>query len=178
MLETRRPKTCFAACRRRRVIKAASTTQTVIALSSEESEFCAILRGTATLLGMKSMARDYRLEVKVALDTDSVPGRGMSVRLGCREGARREHPVVMGAWSFPQARSNNSEHPYNQQRNYWTDKKSRTRAQHGLHHCTKGRLQLALRAALDGFNGKQQNRRETREHSSISADSELQSEMR
>ena len=58
------------------MIKAGSTRQTVIALSSGESEFHAIVRATATSCGMKSMARENRLEVKVALETDSVFGRG------------------------------------------------------------------------------------------------------
>ena len=39
------------------------------------------MRGTAIALGMESTARDYGHEVKVALETDSVPGRGMSPRL-------------------------------------------------------------------------------------------------
>ena len=48
---------------------------------SGESEFFAVVRGTATALGMKSMARDYGHEVKVALEIDSVSG-SMSLRLG------------------------------------------------------------------------------------------------
>ena len=36
----------------------------------------------ATALGMKSMARDFGLEVKLQLETDSVAGRGMALRLG------------------------------------------------------------------------------------------------
>ena len=54
------------------------------------------------------------------------------------------------------------------------------------YHCTKGSSQFALKAALDGLsqvdcgqaeNGEHQNRRETGEHSSSSADSEIQSEL-
>ena len=51
------------------VIKAAKTTLTIIALSSGESAFYAIVRGTATALGMGSLARDHGHEVKVALET-------------------------------------------------------------------------------------------------------------
>ena len=40
------------------VIKAASTTQAVIALLSGALESYAIVRGTATAVGMKSMARE------------------------------------------------------------------------------------------------------------------------
>ena len=53
------------------MMKSASTTRTVIAVSSGESEFYAIVRGTVTALGMTSMARDHSHEVKVALETDS-----------------------------------------------------------------------------------------------------------
>ena len=53
-----------------------------IGLSSGESEFHAIVRGPAPAVGMKSMAGDYGNEVKVALETDSVSGSGMSLRLG------------------------------------------------------------------------------------------------
>ena len=63
-------------------MKAAATTQTVIALSSGESEFYAIVRGVATSLGLKSMALDYGITRKIILETDSVAGRGMSLRLG------------------------------------------------------------------------------------------------
>ena len=41
-----------------------------------------LCHGTATALDMKSMVRDYGHEVKVALETDSVLGSGMSLGLG------------------------------------------------------------------------------------------------
>ena len=41
------------------VIRAASTTQPVIALCREESEFHAKVRGTATSVGVKNIVRDY-----------------------------------------------------------------------------------------------------------------------
>ena len=51
-------------------------------MSSGESEFYAIVRGVATALGFKSMALDYGVVVKIVTETDSVAGRGMSLRLG------------------------------------------------------------------------------------------------
>jgi hypothetical protein len=81
-VRTRRSTTGLAAVHGRHVIKAASTTQTVIALSSGESEFYAIVRGVATALGMKSMALDFGLVVSLQVETDSVAGRGMALRLG------------------------------------------------------------------------------------------------
>jgi hypothetical protein len=81
-IRTRRSTTGLAAFHGRHLIKAASTTQTVIALSIGESEFYANVRGVATALGMKSMAKDFGLEMKLQLETDSVAGRGMALRLG------------------------------------------------------------------------------------------------
>ena len=81
-VRTRKSTTGLAAFYGKHVIKAASTTQTVIALSSGESEFYAIVRGVATALGLKSLAKDYGLAVTVAIETDSVAGRGMALRLG------------------------------------------------------------------------------------------------
>ena len=81
-IETRRSTTGLAAFHGKHLIKAASTTQTVIALSSGESEFHAIARGVATVLGMKNIAKDYGIQVKLGVETDSAAGRGMSLRLG------------------------------------------------------------------------------------------------
>ena len=94
-LRTRRSTTGIAAFHGKHVVKAASTTQTVIALSSGESEFFGIALGTATALGMKGMARDYGHEVKVAFGTDSVSGRGMSLRLGA---GKVRHVDIQWSW--------------------------------------------------------------------------------
>ena len=65
------------------MIKALSATQTVVALSSGESEFYANVRGTAVGLGMKSMYMDL-LGTKFKLDvlTDASAGHGMLLRQG------------------------------------------------------------------------------------------------
>ena len=81
-IRARRSSSGLAAFHGRHLVKAASTTQTVIAMSSGESEFYAIVRGVATALGFKSMALDYGVVVKIVIETDSVAGRGMSLRLG------------------------------------------------------------------------------------------------
>ena len=93
------------------MIKAASTTQTVIVLSSGESEFHAIVRGTAAALGMQSMARDYGHEVKIALETDLVSGLGMWLRLGAGKGRQMD---IEWLWVYHR-RSNDSENTRNQQ---------------------------------------------------------------
>ena len=55
-LRTRRSTTGIAAYHGKHVTKAASTTQTVIALSSGESEFRAVVRDTATVLARREEA--------------------------------------------------------------------------------------------------------------------------
>ena len=64
-LRTRKSTTGIADYHGKHVIKAAPTTQTVIALSSGESQFYAAVRGTATALGMKFMVRDCGHEVRL-----------------------------------------------------------------------------------------------------------------
>ena len=56
-LRSRKPTTSFAACHNQHVMKAASTTQTVIALSSGTSQLYAFVRGT---LVVQSSAFDVR----------------------------------------------------------------------------------------------------------------------
>ena len=90
-LRTRRSTTGIAASHGKHVIKAASTSQTMIALSGGESEIYAVVRATATALGMKSMARDYGRDVKVALETN----RYLDVSCRChwaQGGNDAEHP--------------------------------------------------------------------------------------
>ena len=88
-MRTRRSTTNIEAYYGKHMINAASTTQMVIAFSCGESELYELVRGTDAVLGIKSMARDSGLEVKIALETESVSARGMSQRQVCREVARR-----------------------------------------------------------------------------------------
>ena len=47
--------------------------------TDEESEFYATVRGTATAVGMKSVARECGHEVNIASETDSLSGRDTSL---------------------------------------------------------------------------------------------------
>ena len=85
----------------------------MIKAASGESQFHAIVRGIATALDMKS-AKRYGHEVKVVIETDAVDGRGVSLRLSAGRSATQT-PVVVAAGSFPQAGSDNSGNPRNQQ---------------------------------------------------------------
>ena len=64
------------------LLKATANTQSVIALSSGESEFYAIVRGTSVGLGAQSMCSDYGMKKGLVVETDATAGRGMALRLG------------------------------------------------------------------------------------------------
>ena len=63
-------------------LKSWSTTQDVIALSSGEAEFYAIVRGCCQGLGAQSMMRDLGVEVQVRVNTDASAARGICFRKG------------------------------------------------------------------------------------------------
>ena len=52
-------------------LKTWSSTQTVIALSSGEAEYCAALRGSSEELGLQAMAKDMGLRLQVIVHTDA-----------------------------------------------------------------------------------------------------------
>ena len=132
---------------------------------------------------MKSMTRDYGHELEVALETDSVSGRGMSRRLS---GKVRQ---VNTQWFRVQCVFHRREATLRKISGISNEANLRTKIQDGKtiqrivrntgYHCTTGRSQLAPTAAPDGLsrvgsdaqkNGKHQNRSATREHFSRSAD--------
>ena len=63
-------------------IKSWSSTQDVIALSSGEAEFYAIVRGCSQGLGAQSMLKDLGVEVRVRVNTDASAARGICMRGG------------------------------------------------------------------------------------------------
>ena len=63
-------------------IFAGSATQTVIALSSGESEFYSAVRGACRLLGMKALLNDLGFEVAAEMGTDSSASKGLASRRG------------------------------------------------------------------------------------------------
>ena len=79
---TRRSTTGMAVMHGKHLLRASSSTQAVIALSSGESEFYAIVKGVATAIGMQNAAKDLGIKVAIAVETDSVAARGMALRLG------------------------------------------------------------------------------------------------
>ena len=66
----------------RHPIFSGSATQTVIALSSGESEFYSAVRGACRLLGMKSLLKDLGFDLAAELGTDSSASKGLASRRG------------------------------------------------------------------------------------------------
>ena len=63
-------------------VRAWSSNQAVIALSSGEAEYYAALKGASASLGFQSMLRDLGIQVSVVLCTDSTAARGIIHRSG------------------------------------------------------------------------------------------------
>ena len=63
-------------------IKTWSSNQSVIALSSGEAEFYAMVKGSSELLGMISLAKDLKVPLEGHLHSDSSAAIGISQRRG------------------------------------------------------------------------------------------------
>ena len=63
-------------------LRGAASTQSVIALSSGESEFYGIVKGTSCLLGLKAIVADLGKVCDATLYTDATAGKGIAQRRG------------------------------------------------------------------------------------------------
>jgi hypothetical protein len=63
-------------------VKAWSSTQAVLALSSGEAEYYAALKGASLALGMRSIAADLGILLSIRLHTDSAAAKGIMLRRG------------------------------------------------------------------------------------------------
>ena len=66
----------------RHLLKAYSSTQHVISLSSGESEFYAGVKASSALLGAKALTEDYGLEMECELCLDATAAKAMLARRG------------------------------------------------------------------------------------------------
>ncbi len=64
------------------MIKHWSTQQGVIALSSGEAEYYAIVKGSTIAIGIQSMYRDMGVELDINVKTDAAAAKGISSRIG------------------------------------------------------------------------------------------------
>ena len=63
-------------------IKAWSSNQSVIALSSGEAEFYGIVKGATNALGFVGIMKDFNVDVSVSVSTDSSAAKGIANRRG------------------------------------------------------------------------------------------------
>ena len=63
-------------------LKSWATTQSIIALSSGESEYYGVVKGASVLLGAISLARDLGLTMQGRVHTDSSAAKGIASRRG------------------------------------------------------------------------------------------------
>ena len=77
------------------VLKTWSKTQATIATSSGEAELCAAVKGTAELLGLRSLAKDFGRTFGAELRVDAKATIGMVNRSGC---GKMRHVEVGNLW--------------------------------------------------------------------------------
>ena len=78
------------------IVKSWSSTQKVTALSSAEAELYAICKMATQLLSILSIARDFRLDLKGEVYTDSTAAMGVAYRQGL--GGKARHIKVQYLW--------------------------------------------------------------------------------
>ena len=81
-LRTRRSTSCAALMAGGHLLRFTATTQTVVALSSGESEFYALVKATSMALGAQAMAKDLGLVLQARVRYDATAGAGIASRRG------------------------------------------------------------------------------------------------
>ena len=79
----------------RHCLKSWSSTQSVVATSSGEAEYYALVKGASVGLGMRSMMGEMGVGADVELRTDSSAGKGMVCRRGL---GKMKHVQVCYLW--------------------------------------------------------------------------------
>ena len=78
------------------MLKSWSSTQSVVALSSGESEYYGVVKGASEGLGIKSILGDWGYHREIKLWTDSSAAKGMASRIGLSKKTR--HIAVHFLW--------------------------------------------------------------------------------
>ena len=78
------------------MIKSWSSTQSVVALSSGESEYYGLVEGVSEALGLRSILADWRQTREVTVWTDSSAAKGIANRVGLSK--RTRHIAVHHLW--------------------------------------------------------------------------------
>eukprot|EP00971_Amphidinium_carterae_P097174 1923120-Amphidinium_carterae.1 len=66
----------------RHLVKSTTSTQAIIALSSAESEFAAMVKGISNAIGLRSLATDLGQGLQIKVYTDSSGAKGIASRKG------------------------------------------------------------------------------------------------
>ena len=77
------------------LIKSWSTTQAIIALSSGEAEFYALVKCGSVALGIRNMLNDLGIKVKIRISTDASAAKGITARRGA---GKIRHIEVSQLW--------------------------------------------------------------------------------
>ena len=64
------------------MVKMVAAHQTVLALSSGEADFYAIVKGSSVAMGLQSVLADLGVNVKIRVFTDATTGRSLCQRKG------------------------------------------------------------------------------------------------
>ena len=77
------------------VVKTWSSSQSIIALSTGEAELYALIKASATALGLKSLLEDLGVNLEIKVFTDATTGKAMAVRRGL---GKVRHIAVNELW--------------------------------------------------------------------------------
>ena len=94
-MRTRKSTTGFTAFLGTHPLRATATTQSIIATSTPEAEFYAIVSAVSVLIGLKSMLADIGVPVNLRLGCDATAGIAMSSRRGL---GRAKHIDIGYLW--------------------------------------------------------------------------------
>ena len=94
-VDTRKSTSGGLVCLGDHVVKAWSSTQTVIALSTGEAELYALNKAAAQALGLQSLLRDLGIELDIRIHTDATTGRAIATRRGL---GKVRHIAVNELW--------------------------------------------------------------------------------
>ena len=84
------------------LIKSWSSTQAIIALSSGEAEFYALVKCGSVASGIRNMLRDLGIKVKIQISTDASAAKGITARRGA---GKIRHIEVSQLWIQDKVRS-------------------------------------------------------------------------
>lgn len=83
-------------------IKSWSSTQSVLALSSGEAEFYALVKRGSVALGIRNMLIDLGIKIKIRINTDASAAKGITARRGA---GKIRHIEISQLWIQDRVRS-------------------------------------------------------------------------